>query len=102
MEADSLQDHELGPDGDLVASMISTAVMPMLCKLMADGGVDPYSSKHVKRAVDLAEQIGLSVDRKEAKFQVSEFEFSEKRPHDEMTSLQGVCESFSSTIPEGN
>ena len=38
---------------------------------MAGGGVDPYSSKHVKRAVDLAEQIELSVDRKEVKYQVS-------------------------------
>jgi len=75
VEADPPQDRELGPDGDLVTSMISTAVIPILCKFMTNGGLDPYSSKHVKRAIDLAEQIELSVDRKEAKFQVSETRF---------------------------
>lgn len=73
MDVDSSQTHdrELGPDGDLVASMVSTAVIPLLCKFLASGGVDPYSSKHVKQAVDLAEQVELCVDRKEVKFQVS-------------------------------
>lgn len=73
MDLDSAQAHEreLGPDGDLVASMVSTTVIPLLAKFLASGGVDPYSSKHVKRAVDLAEQIELCVERKEVKFQVS-------------------------------
>lgn len=70
MEIDSATERELGPDGDLVASMITTTVIPLLCKFFGSGGVDPYSSKHVKRAIDLSEQIELCVERHEAKFQV--------------------------------
>lgn len=72
MDTDGPHEHELGPDGDLVASMVSTTIIPLLCKFFASGGVDPYSAKHMKRVVDLAEQIELCVDQKEAKFQVSQ------------------------------
>lgn len=61
---------ELGPDGDLVASMVSTAVIPRICKLVVGGAFDPYSSKHMKQAVDLLEQIEVSIERKDVKFQV--------------------------------
>ncbi|KAF8319659.1 hypothetical protein DL93DRAFT_2164354 [Clavulina sp. PMI_390] len=68
---DQLQEHEreLGSDGDLVASMVTTSVIPLLNKFFTKGGVDPYSSKHVKRAVDLAEQVEICVEKSDAKFQ---------------------------------
>ncbi len=53
---------ELGPDGDLVSAMMSTAVVPRLCKALQNGVFDPYSAKHVKRLVDLAEQVEISAN----------------------------------------
>lgn len=70
MSMEAVHERELGLDGDLVASMVSTTIIPLLSKFLASGGIDPYSTKHVKRAIDLAEQIELCVDRKDAKFQV--------------------------------
>ncbi|KAF9496528.1 GCFC-domain-containing protein [Pleurotus eryngii] len=62
-------DGELGPDGDLVSSMISTAVIPRVCKLIEGGALDVYSGKHIHRIVDLAEEMEVSVERGSAKFQ---------------------------------
>ncbi|KAF7422674.1 hypothetical protein PC9H_010830 [Pleurotus ostreatus] len=62
-------DSELGPDGDLVSSMISTAVIPRMCKLIEGGALDVYSGKHIRRIVDLAEEMEVSVERGSAKFQ---------------------------------
>jgi GC-rich sequence DNA-binding factor len=71
MEIDGLpREADLGPDGDLAASMVTTAVIPRLCRILAGGGVDPYSAKHMKRAIDLVEQVELTVDHRDAKFQV--------------------------------
>ncbi len=61
----------LGPDGDLVASMISTTVIPRVCSIIAGGGFDPYSAKDLGRIIDLADQIEISVARGEVKFMVS-------------------------------
>lgn len=61
---------ELGPDGDLVSAMIATAVIPRICKMLEGGAYDPYSSKHTRALIDLAEQIELSVERDHLKFQV--------------------------------
>ena len=33
-------DTELGPDGDLVSAMISTAVIPRICKMIEGGAFD--------------------------------------------------------------
>jgi GC-rich sequence DNA-binding factor len=63
-------EHELGPDGDLVSAMISTAIIPRVCKLIEGGAFDPYSTKDVKTTVDLGEQIESSVERDSLKFQV--------------------------------
>ncbi|KDQ62610.1 hypothetical protein JAAARDRAFT_203706 [Jaapia argillacea MUCL 33604] len=60
---------ELGPDGDLVSAMISTAVIPRLCKLIGGGAFDPYSDRHVRRMIDLAEQVESSVQDDNLKFQ---------------------------------
>ena len=62
---------ELGPDGDLVSAMIATAVIPRICKMLEGGAFDPYSAKDTRTLVDLAEQIELSVERDNLKFQVS-------------------------------
>lgn len=61
---------ELGSDGDLVSAMISTAVIPRICKLLESGALDPYSAKDIRTLIDLAEQIELSVGREEQKFSV--------------------------------
>ncbi|KAF8171926.1 nineteen complex-related protein 2-domain-containing protein [Mycena galopus ATCC 62051] len=61
---------ELGPDGDLVASMISTAVIPRICKLVEGGVLDAYSDAHVRRIVDLSEEVEASVEPGNAKFLV--------------------------------
>lgn len=62
--------EELGSDGDLVAAMVATAVVPRVCATLEGGALDPYSMKDVRRLVDLAEQIETSVERGHLKFQV--------------------------------
>lgn len=61
---------ELGPDGDLVSAMISSAIIPRLCKIIEGGGFDCYSSQDLRRLTDLAEQIELSVEKDSLKFEV--------------------------------
>lgn len=61
---------ELGPDGDLVASMISTTVIPRIVAVLASGAFDVYSGRHVRRVVDLAEEVEASVDEGNAKLQI--------------------------------
>lgn len=53
--------------------MISTALIPRLCKIIEGGAFDPYSAKEVRTLVDFTEQIEASVDREDLKFQVSIF-----------------------------
>ena len=67
---DDEEEAELGSDGDLISAMISTAVVPRVCKLIEGGALDPYSAKDVKIIVDLAEQIESSIERDNLKFQV--------------------------------
>lgn len=62
--------QELGPDGDLVSSMISTAIVPHISKVFDAGALDVYSEKHVKRVVDLVEEVEASMDSNKAKLQV--------------------------------
>jgi GC-rich sequence DNA-binding factor len=64
------EEPELGPDGDLVSAMISTAIVPRLCKIIEGGAFDPYSAKDLRRIVDLAEQVEASLERNNQKFQV--------------------------------
>ena len=58
-----------------MASMISTAVIPMICKVIEGGALDVYSQKHIVRMIDLAEEIEASLDPGNIKFQVR-FDFS--------------------------
>ena len=69
-DQDEDEEPELGPDGDLVSAMISTAVIPRLCKLLEGGALDPYSAVDVRKLTDLAEQIELSVERSNLQFEV--------------------------------
>ncbi|KAJ7767506.1 hypothetical protein DFH07DRAFT_1058544 [Mycena maculata] len=61
---------ELGPDGDLVGSMISTATIPRICKLVEGGAFDAYSDVDVRRVIDLAEEVEASVEPGHPKFLV--------------------------------
>jgi GC-rich sequence DNA-binding factor len=63
-------ERELGPDGDLVSAMVATAVVPRVCKMLEGGALDAYSAGDVRRLVDLAEQLEMSVERSHLKFQV--------------------------------
>jgi GC-rich sequence DNA-binding factor len=63
---------KLGPDGDLISAMTSTAIIPQLSKEIVDGRVfDPYSAAAVRRALDVTQQIEASVQTENAKFHVS-------------------------------
>ncbi|KAF8827789.1 hypothetical protein HHX47_DHR4000028 [Lentinula edodes] len=57
----NMEGRELGPEGDLVSSMVSTAIIPRLSKIIETGALDVYSSSHVRRAVDLSEELQASV-----------------------------------------
>uniref|UniRef100_A0A8H8CMD7 GC-rich sequence DNA-binding factor n=1 Tax=Psilocybe cubensis TaxID=181762 RepID=A0A8H8CMD7_PSICU len=64
-----IEERALGPDGDLVSSMISSAIIPLICKVVDNGGLDVYSSKHTRRIIDLAEEIEASIGTQGVKFQ---------------------------------
>ncbi|EPQ51044.1 GCFC-domain-containing protein [Gloeophyllum trabeum ATCC 11539] len=66
---DEDEEPALGPDGDLVSAMISTAVIPRLVKVVVGGAFDPYSAKHVGRIIDLAEEVEASIEPDNLKFQ---------------------------------
>ena len=68
---DEEEEPELGPDGDLVSAMITTALVPRFCRIIEGGGLDPYSAKDIRRLVDLFEEIEVSVDKQNQKFEVS-------------------------------
>ena len=61
----------LGAEGDLACSMVSTAIVPRLCRIIEGGGFNPYSMKDVRTATDLVEQVEIAVrDTANLKFQV--------------------------------
>lgn len=53
-----------------MASMISTAIIPRMCKLLEGGVLDVYSDAEVRRIVDLSEEVEASVEPGNAKFLV--------------------------------
>ncbi|EJC98047.1 uncharacterized protein FOMMEDRAFT_97947 [Fomitiporia mediterranea MF3/22] len=59
IDEDRETEPQLGPDGDLASAMLST-IVPRLCKTVQGGAFDPYSSKHVRAIIDLAEQVEAS------------------------------------------
>ena len=61
----------LSAEGDLALSMVSTAIVPRLCKIIEGGGFDPYSMGDVRTVTDLVEQVEIAVrDTTNLKFQV--------------------------------
>jgi len=57
--------------GDLASSMVSTAIVPRLCKIVEGGGFNPYSMEDVRTVTDLVEQVEIAVrDTANLKFQV--------------------------------
>ncbi|TFK91874.1 GCFC-domain-containing protein [Polyporus arcularius HHB13444] len=69
-EADDEDEPELGPDGDLVSAMITTALIPRFCRILEGGGLDAYSATDIRRLVDLMEEIEISVDKQNPKFEL--------------------------------
>ena len=51
--------------------MITTAVIPRLAKVLEGGAFDAYSEKHVRRVIDLAEEVEASIEPDSIKLQVS-------------------------------
>jgi GC-rich sequence DNA-binding factor len=70
---ESLEERELGSDGDLVSSMITTAIIPRLSKMIEGGALDVYSEKHVRRAIDLVEELEASIEAGNVKIHVGRF-----------------------------
>ncbi|EIN12920.1 hypothetical protein PUNSTDRAFT_97886 [Punctularia strigosozonata HHB-11173 SS5] len=69
-DEDDEDEPALSPEGDLVPSMISTAVIPRVCRVIGGGAFDPYSSRHTRKLVDLAEQLEVSVASDNQKLQI--------------------------------
>ena len=55
---------------DLNQTMIATVVIPRIVKVIESGGFDPWSSKHIRRTINLAEELEVTIDRSDHKFQV--------------------------------
>jgi GC-rich sequence DNA-binding factor len=56
--------------------MISTAVIPRICKIIEGGALDVYSGRHVRRIIDLIEEVDASVEEDNVKLQASACMFS--------------------------
>ncbi|OAX32622.1 hypothetical protein K503DRAFT_593289 [Rhizopogon vinicolor AM-OR11-026] len=54
---------DVGPDDDLVSAMISTAIVPLICKQVEAGALDPYSAVDMRNMINLAEQVEASLDK---------------------------------------
>ncbi|WVQ79421.1 hypothetical protein IAT38_001518 [Cryptococcus sp. DSM 104549] len=67
-DMDMDEEPPLGPDGDLVASMVSTAVVPLLTKAFEAGAYDPYSAPQTRRAVDLMDVVAELAGKDSRKF----------------------------------
>lgn len=50
--------------------MVSTAIIPRICKVLEAGGLDVYSERHIRRIIDLFEEIEASVEGESVKLQV--------------------------------
>ncbi|OAX42141.1 hypothetical protein K503DRAFT_790350 [Rhizopogon vinicolor AM-OR11-026] len=61
---------DVGPDDDLVSAMISTAIVPLICKQVEAGALDPYSAVDMRNMINLAEQVEASIGQGNHKFQM--------------------------------
>lgn len=69
----NLEESELSPSSDLVSEMLSTAVVPRICKMLEGGAFDPYSSRSARRMIDITEQVEASIGSDHHKFTVRFF-----------------------------
>ncbi|KAH7885246.1 GCFC-domain-containing protein [Phlebopus sp. FC_14] len=60
---------EFSPDGNLISTMVSTAVVPRICKMLEAGALDPYSAGGIRRMIDIAEQVEASIGTDNPKFE---------------------------------
>lgn len=67
-DEDEEGDEEPSPDGDLVSAMISTTVVPRICKLLEAGAFDPHSIPNIRKMIDTAEQVEASIGSDHHKF----------------------------------
>ncbi|KDR82497.1 hypothetical protein GALMADRAFT_134104 [Galerina marginata CBS 339.88] len=101
-----VEERRLGPDGDLVASMVSTSVIPLVCKILENGALDVYSMRHVRRMIDLAEEIEASVEAEGGKFQmllksvVTLFEIAITELEASVTKYTGIHQSLPGFNPD--
>lgn len=61
---------DTGPNDDLVSAMISTAVVPLICRVVEAGALDSYSASDTPHMINLAEQVEASIGRDNPKFQM--------------------------------
>jgi GC-rich sequence DNA-binding factor len=61
---------DIGPADDLVSAMISTAIVPLICKLVEAGALDPYSTVDTRHMINVAEQVEAFIGQDNHKFQV--------------------------------
>ncbi|WVN87006.1 uncharacterized protein L203_102182 [Cryptococcus depauperatus CBS 7841] len=64
------EEPSLSPEGDLVASMVSSAVAPLLTKMFEAEAYDPYSTAQTRNAVDLTNVVAELTGRDSRKFMV--------------------------------
>jgi len=62
------EEPPLGIDGDLVSSMVSSMVVPLLTKSFDAGTYDPYSTSQTRKAIDLADVIADLTGKDSRKF----------------------------------
>ncbi len=70
-EDHDMDEPEMGPDGDLVPPMVSSAVIPIVIKAFESGAYDVYSGLQTRRVVDLVDMVASHTGRDNAKFRVS-------------------------------
>lgn len=70
-DTDDDQAPDTGPNDDLVSAMISTAIVPLICKVVEAGALDSYSALGTRNMINLAEQVEATIGRDNHKFQVT-------------------------------
>ena len=67
------EDEDRGLDDDLVSAMISTAIVPLICRRVEAGAFDPFSAVITRNMINLAEQVEASIGKDNHKFQAITF-----------------------------
>lgn len=65
---DEEDEPRLGPDGDLVPAMVSSAVTVLITKCVEVGGYDLYSAGQARRLTDLVDMVGEYTGKENSKY----------------------------------